>query len=170
MGIRRWLLLAGCACLMPVAAALAAAPSLPARFAEQIATIKRHRGAPPVLLPRGLPLGRHRLYATVSTVRGGYFLALGVVRGCGGVDACSVATFSGARGGTVDDLTPVHVAGASAATYHGLLCGGSCSPPAIDFIVHGDLYSIQANLSVPKTEDESTLVRAAEAAISAGPR
>lgn len=67
-------------------------------------------------------------------------------------------------------FTTVTVPGASEAQYHGLLCGGSCSPPQIEYIVHGVLYTIQANLAVSTPKDESTMIAAAEASIKAGSR
>ena len=62
----------------------------------------------------------------------------------------------------------VTVKGASRAGFDPLSCGASCSPPQVDFIWHGVLYTIQANLKTTQT-DRAALVAAAESAISAGP-
>ena len=64
---------------------------------------------------------------------------------------------------------PVTVRGASKAGFKLLSCGASCSPPEIVFVVHGIQYTIRANLKT-KQSDRTALVKAAEAAISAGPR
>ena len=63
----------------------------------------------------------------------------------------------------------VTVKGASRAGFLPLSCGGSCSPPQIDFSWHGVLYTIQANLRTKQT-DRAALIAAAQSAISAGPR
>jgi hypothetical protein len=61
------------------------------------------------------------------------------------------------------------VKGAARAGFAPLSCGASCSPPQIDFLWHGVLYTIQANLNTKQT-DRATLIAAAQSAISAGPR
>ncbi|HEX4110111.1 MAG TPA: hypothetical protein VHX88_18410 [Solirubrobacteraceae bacterium] len=82
-----------------------------------------------------------------------------------------MASFSGTRGGKIHPgFTTVTVPGASQAQYHGLLCGGSCSPPQIEYMVRGVLYIIAASLTVPAAKYQSTMVTAAEASIKAGPR
>jgi hypothetical protein len=164
----------GAAVLSFVAPALAASPSLPARFASQIKAIKRDSRAPAILLPRSLPIGLARphfpLYAEGGPSGAAYDLELGDHAKCG-ADACFVASFSAQKGGTIyPGFTTVTVRGASQAQYHGLLCGGSCSPPQIEYVVKGVLYIIQANLTVPRSKYESTMVAAAEASINAGPR
>ena len=64
----------------------------------------------------------------------------------------------------------VTVTGATKAGYHPLSCGASCSPPQIQFVVHGITYTFQANLKKTAKGDRATMIAAAESAISAGPR
>jgi hypothetical protein len=141
--------------------------SLPSLLARQIQAINAAPHAPAVLLPPSLPIGTQRVYPTGGVSGSGYDLELGAVPHCGG-DACFIASFSASKSGAVFG-TPVTVRGASKAGYHPLSCGGSCAPPQIDFLVHGILYTIQANLETSHG-DRATLINAAQAAISAGPR
>jgi hypothetical protein len=160
------LLVAG-AVMLPVAAA-ATPHSLPSLFARQITAINRAPHAPPVLLPSSMPLDAKRMFATGGAHRTGYDLEIGAVRHCGGANACFVAEFTAATGGKVFGKR-VTVNGASRAGFEPLSCGASCSPPQIDFVVHGVLYTIQANLKTKQT-DRAALIAAAQSAISAGPR
>jgi hypothetical protein len=178
--MRRCLLvLVGSAVLAFVTPALAASPNIPTLFAGQITAIKHDRRAPAVLLPSSMPIGsvgphvpaHVHMYPGGGPSGSGYGLELGAVPKCGGVDACFLASFAARKGGKIyPGFTSVTVAGASQAQYHGLLCGGSCSQPQIEYIVKGVLYSIQAALKVPSAKDESTMIAAAEASIKAGPR
>jgi hypothetical protein len=178
--MRRYLfVLFGAVVLWFVTAALAAGPNIPTLFAHQIAAVKHDTRAPAILLPTSIPIGdvgphapKHpHLYAQGGTQGASYYFDLGAVPNCGGADACSVASFSGAKGGKIfPGFTTVPLPGASQAQYHGLLCGASCSPPQIEYIVHGVLYTIQANLTVSASEYESTMIAAAEQSIKAGPR
>jgi hypothetical protein len=148
--------------------AAAAAPSLPTLFAKQINAIHAARRAPSVLLPSSMPLDARHLYPSGGPSGATYDLELGAVKNCGGADACFVADFTAAKGNTVFGRR-VTVRGASKAGFKPLSCGASCSPPAIDFIVHGIRYEIQANLKT-KQSDKAALIKAAQGAISAGPR
>jgi hypothetical protein len=169
----------GCAVLFFVMPAFAAGPKLPTVLDRQIRAVKRDRHAPVILLPTSMPLGfvgphapaHVHMYPGGGPSGAGYGLELGAVPKCGGVDACFIASFSASKGGKIyPGFTTVIVPGASRAQYHGLLCGGSCSQPQIEYIVHGVLYAIQATLTVPRNKDESTMIAAAEGSIKAGPR
>ncbi len=156
---------------LATAAPAATQPTLPSLFAHQIAAINRAPHAPPVLLPRSMPLDAKRMFATGGVGRGrvpGYDLEIGAVKHCGGADACLVADFQATTGGKVFGKR-VTVRGASRAGFLPLSCGASCSPPQIDFVWHGVLYTIQANLNTRQT-DRAALIAAAQSAISAGPR
>lgn len=143
-------------------------PTLPALFAHQIAAINRAPHAPPVLLPRSMGLDAKRLVPSGGAQRTGYDLEIGAVKHCGGANACFVAGFTAATAGKVFGRR-VTVKGASRAGFTPLSCGASCSPPQIDFVWHGVLYTIQANLKTKQT-DRAALIAAAQSAISAGPR
>jgi len=160
------LLIAGVLAL-PVASA-ATQPTLPSLFAHQIAAVNRAPHAPPVLLPRSMPLDATRMVPTGGAQRSGYDLEIGAVKHCGGANACFVAGFTAVQGGKVFGRH-VTVKGASRAGFTPLSCGASCSPPQIDFVWHGVLYTIQANLKTKQT-DRVALIAAAASAISAGPR
>lgn len=154
-----------------VAAPAVASPTttLPGLFAKRIRAINAAAKAPPVLLPRALPLDAKHLYPTGGASGRSYDLGIGAVRGCGGANACFVADFTAEPGTTVFGKR-VTVTGATKAAYHPLSCGASCSPPQIMFVVHGITYTIQANLKKTATGDRRTLISAAESAITAGPR
>jgi hypothetical protein len=171
--------LLGSAVLLFVTPALAASPNIPTLFAGQITAIKRDQRSPSILLPSSMPIGfvgphapaHVHMYPGGGPSGGGYGLELGDVPKCGGVDACFIASFSARKGAKIlPGFTTVTVPGASQAQYHGLLCGGSCSQPQIEYIVHRVLYTIQAALTVPSAKDESAMIAAAQASIKAGPR
>jgi hypothetical protein len=157
-----------CAAVAAPIAVAAAKPTLPSLFARQIRAIHRASHAPAVLLPRSMPLDTKRMFAAGGPVKAGYDLEIGAVRHCGGANACFVAGFTAVRGAKTFGQR-VTVKGAARAGFLPLSCGASCSPPQIDFIWHGVLYTIQANLKTTQS-DRAALVAAAESAISAGPR
>jgi len=117
---------------------------------------------------RSMPLDATRMVPTGGAQRSGYDLEIGAVKHCGGANACFVAGFTAVQGGKVFGRH-VTVKGASRAGFTPLSCGASCSPPQIDFVWHGVLYTIQANLKTKQT-DRVALIAAAASAISAGPR
>jgi hypothetical protein len=155
--------------LLAAAPAAAAPSALPGLLAKQIHAIAADTKAPPVLLPRALPLDAKHLYPSGGPSGKRYDIAIGAVKNCGGADACFVADFIAGPGTTVFGKR-VTVTGATKAAFHPLSCGASCSPPQIMFIVHGIQYTIQANLKKTAKGDRATLIGAAESAISAGPR
>jgi hypothetical protein len=167
--MRRGLLAVAILGLLAAAPAVASPMTLPGLFAKRIEAINAAPKAPPVLLPRALPVDAKHLYPTGGPSDTGYDLEIGALKGCGGANACLVAAFSAEPGTTVFGKR-VTVTGATKAAYHPLSCGASCSPPQIMFVVHGITYTIQANLKKTAKGDRGTLISAAEAAISTGPR
>jgi hypothetical protein len=155
--------------LLVAASAGAGTIALPTVLAKQIHAITADVKAPPVLLPRALPLDAKRLFPSGGPSGKRYAIEIGAVKNCGGADACFVADFMAEPGTTVSGKR-VTVTGATKAAFHPLSCGASCSPPQIMFIVHGIQYTIQANLKKTAKGDRATLIGAAESAISAGPR
>jgi hypothetical protein len=156
-----------------VVSAVAVSPAeakttLPSLFSRQVHAINAAPHAPAVLLPRSMPLDAKHLFASGAPSGFSYDLEIGAVRNCGGADACFVADFTAARAHTVFGKR-VKVKGASKAGFVALSCGGSCSPPQIDFLVGGIRYVIQANLN-SHGGDRKALIAAAESAIAAGPR
>jgi hypothetical protein len=142
---------------------------LPALFAKQVRAINATAKAPPVLLPRSLPLDARHVYPSGGPSGKRYDLAIGGLKNCRGANACFVADFTAAPGTSVFGRK-VRVKGAAKAGFHPLSCGASCSPPQIQFVVDGSTYTIQANLKKTAKGDRGTLISAAESAISAGPR
>jgi hypothetical protein len=165
--MRRAVLIATAVTLLLAASAQAAA-TLPGLLARQVRAVHARAHTPAVLLPRTMPLDGKRLYAAGGPTKSGYDLMVGAAPNCGDADACFVAEFSATKGGRVFG-TSVKVHGASRAGFIGLSCGGSCSPPQIDFVVHNVRYTIQANLN-SKRSDRANLIAAAQSAIAAGPR
>lgn len=155
--------------LVATCAAAATTITLPILLAKQIHAVNAAAKAPPVLLPRALPLDAKHLYPTGGPLGKRYDIEIGAVKHCGGANACFVADFTAEPGKTVFGKR-VTVTGATKAGFAPLACGASCSPPQIVFIVHGIRYTIQANLKRTAKGDRATLISAAAAAISAGPR
>ncbi|MEO8967050.1 MAG: hypothetical protein ABI355_05555 [Solirubrobacteraceae bacterium] len=154
--------------VLAAAGPASAATLLPALFARQIAALNRSPAAPAVLLPASLALDARHLFPSGGPSGRSYDLELGAVRGCRGADACFVAAFTASRASTTFGRA-VTVRGASRAGFVPLSCGASCSPPQIDFLVHGIRYTIQARLRTSRG-DRAAFVAAAESAIAAGPR
>jgi hypothetical protein len=167
--MRRGLLAVVILGLLVAASAVASPTTLPGLFAKRIQAVNAAAKAPPVLLPRTLPLDAKHLYPIGGPSGKGYDLGLDAVKGCGGANACFVADFTAEPGTTVFGKR-VTVTGATKAAYHPLSCGASCSPPQIMFVVHGITYTIQANLKKTANGDRGALISAAESAITAGPR
>ena len=158
--------------LLTVAAPAAAARSyrvdVPKALAKQIARAKDKTDVA-ILLPSRLIAERKRLYGSGAAEQTGYTFGLGLIRGCGGANACSVATFSAERGEEPRLEREVALAGGITGYYQGLSCGASCSDPMIEWVQDDVLYSIQATAGTKKTE-RRRMVRLANSAIRNGPR
>jgi len=99
-----------------------------------------------------------------------YEFDVDAVADCGG-NACFLAQFQGERGGTPAFKRTVSLAKGITGYYKPLSCGGSCSPPMIQWLQRGVLYSIQAKLAAAgKAKQRRAMVRAANSAIRATPR
>jgi hypothetical protein len=125
-----------------------------------------------ILLPSRLTLDFDgRTFPSGSGGRRSYSLSLAGARNCGGANACFLATFSAERGGRPGPGRKVALRGGRTGYFTPLSCGGSCSPPQIEWVSRGNLYEIQAK--VPDGNDAGQrrrLVAAANSAIGAGPR
>ena len=141
--------------------------TLPSVFKAQLATLHA-KGIGPILLPQTLTSEAKHVYPTVTTLGHGYELDLGAVKGCRGANACFVAEFSASRRQPFGP-TRVTLAHGIIGHFKPLTCGGSCSPPSIEFVQSGFTYSIQANVGTEKTE-KSILVSMANSAIEHGAR
>jgi hypothetical protein len=125
-----------------------------------------------ILLPSKLALDYSgRTYASGGGGRTSYDLSLAGAPSCGGADACFLVSFSAKRGGAPDFRREVRLRGGRIGYFKPLSCGGSCSPPEIQWRSRGSLYTIQAK--IPDSSDaaaQKRLVAAANSAIGAGPR
>ena len=125
-----------------------------------------------ILLPSRLALDFDgRVFASGGGGSSAYDLSLAGVRNCGGANACFLASFEAQRGGKPSLRRRVALRGGRTGYFKPLTCGGSCSPPVIQWVQRGNLYTIRAK--VPDSTDAGQrrrLVAAANSAIGAGPR
>jgi hypothetical protein len=98
------------------------------------------RSGVPVVVPDriGLDYGG-KLYASGHGGRNSWSLSLSGAPHCGGATACFLAEFSGRRGGHPSFSRQVRLRGGVTGWYKPLSCGGSCSPPALQFLRAGVL-------------------------------
>ena len=168
----RRLILALAALGLLAAPAVAAAPTqtvdVPARLADQIATAK-DRSRVPVRLPATMTVEKGDLFPSGTARRNSWAMGLDAVEDCGGANACFVAAFTGERDATPFGRTRVRLRGGRRGYFTPLSCGGSCSPPQIQWRMGSTLYTIQARVGGVKTE-KRLLMRMANSAILHGAR
>jgi hypothetical protein len=163
--------------LTPIALAVLAAPAaaaptqnvdVPAALADQIAAVKA-RSDVPVRLPARMTVERGDLFPSGSARKHSWALGLDAAADCGGANACFVASFSAQKGGRPFGRQRVRLRGGRSGRFTPLGCGGSCSPPQIQWKQGSTLYTIQARVGTKSTE-RRMLVRMANSAILHGPR
>ncbi|MDQ5808757.1 MAG: hypothetical protein M3320_08790, partial [Actinomycetota bacterium] len=125
----------------------------------------------PIRLPRTINLDYDRnVFGAGSRGAGTYTFDVNATAECG-ANACFLAQFSGEEGGEPAFRREVDLAGGRTGYYKPLTCGGSCSPPMIQWVQGGVLYSIQAKLGVSgRVKQRAAMVRAANSAIRSRPR
>jgi hypothetical protein len=164
-------LLALVALLALAAVAYAKTYDVPASLGGALKTT-RAKTSLAILLPSRLALDYDgRVYASGGGGRKSYDLSLTGAPNCGGANACFLVTFSAERGGRPAFRRTVGLRGGRTGYFKALSCGGSCSPPEIQWRSRGNLYTIQAK--IPDSSDaaaQQRLVAAANSAIGAGPR
>ena len=125
-----------------------------------------------ILLPSRLALDYSgKTYASGSGATNSYFLSLSGAPNCGGANACFLLATNAVRGGKPSFRRTVALRGGRTGYFKPLTCGGSCSPPEIQWKSRGVLYSIQAK--IPDSSNAAAqrrLVAAANSALAAGPR
>lgn len=159
-------------------AALALAPAAQAKVYDVPTELGRElsrvadRTSVPVRVPRSIDLDFDgTAFASGEGSRRGYSLSLAGSADCGGANACFLATFSAERGGTPAFKRTVKLANGVTGYYKPLSCGGSCSPPLLEWKQRGVLYAIQAKVaSQGDAAQRTTMVRAANSAIRSRPR
>ena len=163
-------LLAAAALLAVAATAYAKTYDVPAALGG---TLDRVDAKTPlaILLPSRLALDYDgRTYASGSGGRSSWSLSLAGAPNCG-ANVCFLVAFGAKRGGTPSFRRTVRLRGGRTGYFKPLTCGGSCSPPMIEWKSRGNLYSIQAK--IPDSSDAAAqrrMVAAANSAIGAGPR
>ena len=125
----------------------------------------------PIRLPAQMRLDYDRgVFGDGSGTAAGYELDISATRECGG-NACFLAQFSGEEGGEPAFRRKVSLAEGITGYYKPLSCGGSCSPPMIQWVQSQVLYSIQAKLGVSgRKKQRRAMRRAANSAIRSTPR
>jgi len=125
-----------------------------------------------ILLPNRLNLDYDgKVYASGGGEQRSWSLSLTAAPMCGGATACFLVTFSAERGEKPHFVNRVRLRGGRTGYFKPLSCGGSCSPPEIQWRSRGNLYSIQAKVPDSTTAGQRRrLVAAANAALAAGPR
>jgi hypothetical protein len=155
------------AVVAPLGAAQAKTYDLPAIAAKQITKIDA-RSSVPVLLPDHLAIDYPgKLFVSGGTSDSGWHLEFDGAPDCGGATACFLASVTAETGGRPGFKRTVKLAGGVTGYYKPLTCGGSCSPPVIQFVRGGVLYEIAAKVPGKALK---RLTTAANEALAAGPR
>ena len=142
-------LAAGAFVLLTSVAAAAQTVDVPSRLSSVLPDAQR--AGIVVLLPSKINLdyrsgGKIYTDGEGDKRHGRYELELSGAKGCGGSDACVLAEFTGEKGRPLGHKsTNVSLALGMKGYYKPLSCGGSCSPPSIQWIQKGVRYEIQAN-------------------------
>jgi len=147
----------------------------PTRVLRPVFSKIRQTAHVPILLPSRLPASVNEKkihYTTGDTTPQGYEISLYYREGCG--DACSAGYFEAKRGdgvsrNEVDRV--VQLAREIKGYYTARSCGGSCTPPQINWMYKGVLYTIQFNVNnKSKTADQGEIIALANSAILGGER
>jgi hypothetical protein len=155
--------------ILALTAAFAApAVDLPELFDAELDRIDPKTDVP-ILLPQSMPDEFDEYHATGFGRERRWGLQLGAVAGCGGANACFIASFTGRKGGKPFGDRRVKLARGRVGRFQPLSCGGSCSPPSIEWKERGATYSIQAKVATQATELR-VFKRMANSAIRNGPR
>ncbi|HYM01142.1 MAG TPA: hypothetical protein VEZ90_19440 [Blastocatellia bacterium] len=129
----------------------------------------------PILLPGELPASMHPnkiRFADGAITADGWSISLLYKRGYG--EAGSAGGFDAESGQTPnpDDFDKVVTLTKGIKGYYSARsCGGSCTPPEIDWVYKGVLYSVQLTVNNKSaSQDEAEMIATANSAIRGGPR
>src|SRR5918998_5328256 len=116
----------------------------------------------PIRIPTRMNLDYGKgVYGEGSGTKRKYTFEVNATDECG-ANVCFLAQFTGERGGEPSFTREVALARGITGYYKPLTCGGSCSPPMIEWVQGGVLYSIQAKVGVPgRKRQRRAMVRAA---------
>jgi hypothetical protein len=155
-------------------------PSRPAMLPRPLRTLLpklKQQTTVAILLPDEFPetVRQQSLYAHGEASADGYAITLTSRPDCG-ANACFVGLLQAQRDDTMahDDSRAVLLTNNIRAYYKPLTCGGSCSPPRIDWVSEGVRYTIQFDVQwstrLESEEEQALLVEMANSALKAGPR
>jgi hypothetical protein len=123
----------------------------------------------PVRIPRYVYFGTsHRVFGAGAATARAYTLSLAFAQNCNGANACFAGDFTGRRGGSLAFRRHVSLAHGITGSFKPTSCGGSCSPPEIDWIQGGNRYSIQVKDTAGPSE-RAALIQLADQAIRRTP-
>lgn len=162
--------IAVCAAALLPSAAAAKRYDIPATMGDQLTALVEETPVG-VMLPQSLPFDYSgRLYASTEVTEGAWFVSLAGAKDCRGANACTLGTLSGVQGGERNNRIRVRLADGKNGWYRPLSCGGSCSPPSIEFVRNKVLYGIQAKVFQRGKGAKRILTDAANSALAAGLR
>jgi hypothetical protein len=158
--------------LLAATATFRAAPSpLAAVLASVLPQLKQQTHIP-ILLPDSLPpLASSSVYASAEGRRESYAIWLESDPDCDHAQACFLGIFRAKRGGKFSFPEAVRITGVGMGRFKGTTCGGSCSPPALEWKSGDVLYTVQ--LTLRQRDDQQArklLVALAHDASQAGAR
>jgi hypothetical protein len=121
-----------------------------------------------IRLPSYLPpeIQKQQIFVRGQSSNMGYRVDLESHPDCNGANACFIGVFGASLRNrpTFDQAVPL--ARGITAYYQPLRCGGSCSPPAIEWIQERVLYSIQMRVSRDPIEAKQTMIQLANSSIN----
>lgn len=129
----------------------------------------------PLLLPSRLPytVAKQRIFASGIGDASGYEITLASRPQCG-ANSCFIGFFKAKKGEQPVYEKKVNLANGITGFYKPLTCGGSCSPPEIEWVQDGVLYSVQFEVQwrtdLTPSKEESLMIDLANSAIEAGAR
>jgi len=146
----------------------------------------KHQTRVPIILPSVLPptVQQQRIYVSGTATVDGYQITLTSSPQCG-ANSCFIGSFEAERGGEMtradesvhaaqDHDKFIRVVNGIEAYYKPLTCGGSCSPPIIEWMSDGVLYRVQFDVQgrskFMANDIEKYMVAMANSAIKAGAR
>src|SRR4051795_6516257 len=148
-------------------AAFATVALLPGLLTPTVAAVKQQTPLP-ILLPNTMQMDVHPLYANGGGSRKEYSIRISSVKDCG-AHPSFVAEFGAQEGGKPWGTRKATLARGIHGRYTPLSCGGSCSPPILEFKVKGVTYRIQGEFG-PARRNRANIVKMANEAIRLRPR
>jgi hypothetical protein len=125
----------------------------------------------PILLPDHLPpLGGAQVFANAEGQAERYAVRLESDPDCDHAQVCFQGIFRARKGGEFSFPEVVQIGKTAKGRFKATSCGGSCSPPAIEWKLNGVLYTVQLNLlTKDEREGRATMIKVAQNAILRGP-